>query len=293
MNILIAGWIKLLMPQIKVMLKCTSDGWDTPDGVLKEKYGRILLWVYQRLDGIVAMTSGKLKKIKTYGCKGTSVVIPNGTDCERYCPDPGNRKLIRNKLGIPDHACVLAYVGWLGRGKGTDVLFSVWHRLLERHPNLFLLTVGDYRKDRDADAELVALFAKTGLDPALLAHPQYVRVGRVDDAEHYLQASDIFVFPSRKEGFGTVQTEAMACGLPCVVNNLPGVSKDIFPDDSFGFVVDDNSEDQYFEYIERLINDAPLRHRIGGAARSRVLECFSPEVVAAKYIQMYSDMLRR
>ena len=43
-----------------------------------------------------------------------------------------------------------------------------------------------------------------------------------------MQAADVFVFPSRREGFGTVMVEAMACGLPCVVTELPGITDFIF-----------------------------------------------------------------
>lgn len=290
MNVLIAGWVKLLFPRKKVMLKCTSDGWDTPDGIAKEKYGRLLLWIYRRLDGVVAMTSGKYDKLVAYKCKGKLAVIPNGTDCDLYKPDPGKRSEIRKKLGIPQDVPLLANAGWLGKGKGTDVLFSVWSQLLKRFPNLYLLTVGDYCKDRNADAKLIQLFNETGLDPALLTHPQFVRIGHVEDAEHYLQAADLFMFPSRKEGFGTVQTEAMACGLPCVVNELPGVSCDIYPDESVGFRVQGNEVEAYVRTIFSLLVNPAGRQKIGAAARQRVLDHFSLESVGQSYLEFYRQL---
>jgi glycosyltransferase involved in cell wall biosynthesis len=290
MNVLIAGWVKLLFPRKKVMLKCTSDGWDTPDGIAKEKYGRLLLWIYRRLDGVVAMTSGKYDKLVEYECRGKLAVIPNGTDCDLYKPDPGKRSEMRDKLRIPQDVPLLANAGWLGKGKGTDVLFKVWSQLLERVPNLYLLTIGDYRKDRDADTELIQLFNETGLDPALLTHPQFVRVGHVEDAEHYLQTADIFVFPSRKEGFGTVQTEAMACGLPCIVNDLLGVSCDIYPDESVGFRVQDNEVEEYVRIISSLLTTPTEREKIGGTARQRVLDHFSLESVGQRYLDFYKNL---
>jgi L-malate glycosyltransferase len=291
MNVLIGGWVKLLFPRKKVMLKCTSDGWDTPDGIAREKYGALLLWIYRRFDGLVAMTSGQHRKIVEYGCKGVSEVIPNGTDCERYRPDTAARVAMRQRLGIPDQAPVLIYVGWLGDSKGTDVLFEVWRRLLERFPDLRLLTVGDYRKDRDADAELKALFETSGVDVALLSHPQWIRVGHVEDAERYLQAADIFVFPSRQEGFGTVQTEAMACGLPCVVNNLPGISSDIYSDESVGFRVMENDIDAFVRIVGKLIEDSEERKKIGSAARQRVVDFYSMELICKRYLHYYRALL--
>jgi L-malate glycosyltransferase len=291
MNVLIGGWVKLLFPCKKVMLKCTLDEWDTPDGVARDKYGRLLLWIYRHFDGLVAMTSGQHRKIVEYGCKGVSEVIPNGTDCERYQPDPKSRVEMRQRLGIPDEAPVLIYVGWLGHRKGTDVLFEVWRRLLERFPDLRLLTVGDYRQDRDADAELKTLFEETGLDANLLSHPQWIRVGHVEDAERYLQAADVFVFPSRQEGFGTVQTEAMACGLPCVVNDLPGVSCDIYPDESVGFRVAENDVGEHVRIISSLLEISAKREDIGTEARQRVFDCFSVKSVCRRYLDLYQTLL--
>lgn len=290
MNLLLAGWVMLFFPRKQVMLKCTSDGWDTPDGIVKEKYGALLLWIYRRLDGIVAMTSGTHRKLMDYNCKGKLAVIPNGTDCGRYRPDADMRSRMREKLNIPSDALVMAYVGWLGQGKGTDVLFKVWEQLRKRFPDLYLMTVGDYRKDRDADAELIKLFQEAGLDPAILTHTQFVRVGHVEDAEHYLQAADIFVFPSRKEGFGTVQTEAMACGLPCVVNDLPGVSCDIYPDESVGFRIQDNEVEKYVQILSFLLADPADRRKIGAVARQRVLDYFSLESVGSRYLEFYGKL---
>jgi L-malate glycosyltransferase len=292
MNVLTGRLVQLLFPRKKVMLKCTLDGWDTPDGVARDKYGKMLLWIYRRFDGLVAMTSGQHRKIVEYGCKGVSEVIPNGTDCERYRPDTAARVAMRQRLGIPDQAPVLIYVGWLGHRKGTDVLFEVWRRLLERFPDLRLLTVGDYRKDRDADAELKTLFEKTGLDANLLSHPQWIRVGHVEDAERYLQAADVFVFPSRQEGFGTVQTEAMACGLPCVVNDLPGISCDIYPDESVGFRVAGNDVEEFVRMVGDLLRHPEKRKQIGDAARQRVDEHFSSDAVAGRYLSFYEDLLQ-
>ena len=292
MNVLLAGWVRLLCPSVHVVFKSTLDGWDTPDGLLKDKYGRLLLWICRHFDGIVAMTSGQLGKVRVYGCKGVSELIPNGTDCDRYKPDSAMRSVMRETLGIPKDVPVLVYVGWLGERKGTDVLFAVWNQLMQQIPNLYLLTVGDYRTDRDADAELTVLFEEKGLDPQLLNDPRFVRVGHVEDAERYLQASDVFVFPSRSEGFGTVQTEAMACGLPCVVNDLPGVSCDIYPDESVGFRVAGNDVDEFVRIISDLLQDADKQKRIGDAARQRVIDHFSSGAVAERYLELYKKVLQ-
>jgi glycosyltransferase involved in cell wall biosynthesis len=293
MNILIAGWVKLLLPRKKVMLKCTMDGWDTPDGVRQLKYGRLLLWIYRNLDGVVAMTSGQHEKLETYRCKGHTAVIPNATDCSRFRPDAAEGKKTRRELGIPPDAVVLCYAGAIGHRKGIDVLLATWHRLQQQYGQVYLLTVGDFRLDYDADAEMCSLLEEAGLPPDLLKHPNLRRLGRVDDLERYLQAADLFIFPSRQEGFGTVQTEAMACALPCLVNDLPGVSSDIYPDESVGFRIAGNDVDEFVRIASELIENPEKRENIGAAARRRVIDHFSTESVGRRYADFYEKMLGR
>jgi L-malate glycosyltransferase len=291
MNVLIGGWVKLLFRRKKVIFKCTLDGWDTPDGIVRDKYGPLLLWIYRHFDGIVAMTSGQYTKVRASRCKGLTDVIPNGTDCDRYRPDSAMRSRMRENIGIPTDAPVIIYLGALERRKGTDVLLQLWKQLMVEYENLYLMLVGNYHKNRNNDAALIHLLKESGIDPILLEHSQLIRIGQVENAEHYLQAADIFVFPSRQEGFGTVQTEAMACGLPCVVNDLPGISCDIFSEESEGLRIDKNNVQEYARRISDLLSDPCKREAMGEAARQRVMDQFSLESVGIRYLAFYQKLL--
>lgn len=290
-NFFLGWWVKFLTGR-KTMLKITSDGWDTPDGAGKEKYGRLVHAFYRRLDGVVAMTSGQAIKCSEWGFPGLLATIPNGVDCEKYQPVAADEKQqSRLRLNIPVEDTVLAYTGWLGYGKGTDVLLKVWERLRQMHGNLTLLLLGNYM-DFLHDGNVVAFLKEHGLDPAMLESDRIISTGRIDNVEEYLQVSDIFIFPSRREGFGTVQIEAMACGLSCVVNDLPGVSCDIYPDEQVGFRVQDNHVDEMVRICDDLIRHPDKRMLIGQAARQRVVEQFSLESVGRRYIGFYGKLLK-
>lgn len=101
----------------------------------------------------------------------------------------------------------------------------------------------------------------------------------------FLRASDIFVFPSRREGFGTVQIEAVACGWPCLVNNHPV--------EQTGFRIADNKVNDFVVFSKRLLTDRPLRHEVGKAARRRAEERFSIDTIAQQYIDFYSALLNQ
>jgi glycosyltransferase involved in cell wall biosynthesis len=283
-NLFLTLWVRLLTRK-PTLLKITSDGWDTPEGMAAEKWGGISLFAYRRLTGIVAMTSGQAEKCRAWKIPAQVTVIPNGVDCTRYQPATGEEKnSIRDQLGIPHDAFVLTFTGWLGHGKGTDVLVEIWKQLHAQDDKVFLLLVGDYLSARGMGAE--------GSD-AVPQSPAIRLVGHVDDAERYMKASDLFVFPSRKEGFGTVQIEAMACGLPCVVNDLPGVSSDIFPDEACGFRISGNSVENFVEKVSRLKVDTSLRAKMSAAARARAVEHFSIESVAARYDAFYQQLVKK
>ncbi len=281
-NLFLSWWVALCTGR-PVVLKITSDGWDTPEGMKAEKWGVVSLFAYRRLAGVVAMTSGQAEKCRAWKLPAQIAVIPNGVDCERYRPATPDQKLrLRNELEIPRDAFVLCYLGWLGHGKGTDILIETWRRMRQRRDNIFLMLVGDYLAAHGQNAKGAV---------AVPQSPWLRTVGRVDDAERYLQASDVFVFPSRREGFGTVQIEAMACGLPCVVNDLPGVSCDIYPDESCGFRIAGNRAEAFVEKIGRLYAEPSLRDSMGRAACVRAQQFFSQDSVAGRYLDLYGKVL--
>lgn len=286
-NLFLSLWVRLLTGK-PTMMKITLDGWDTPDGMRALKWGRLALFAYRRLTGVVAMTSGQAEKCRAWKIPGHLEVIPNGVDCDRYRPaDPAARGPLRDALGLPRDALVLVYVGWLGARKGTDVLIRAWLEIRRRHPGTILLLVGDYLAGRGEGHDLEAFLTASGLPPGTLADPGLRRVGHVEDAERYLQAADVFVFPSRQEGFGTVQIEAMACGLPCVVNDLPGVSIDIFPDETCGFRIADNNVEAFIQKLDLLASDPARRETMGRAGRARAVARFSLPSVADRYLAFY------
>lgn len=285
MNLIAARVVQLLCG-IPALMKITLDEWDTPEGIAKYPWRGLPLRCFHALDAVVAMTSGQRDKCVLAGYGGILRVIPNGVDCERYHPaSREERQELRRRIGLEPQDVVLIYVGWVGLRKGTDVLLEVFRRLAPRHPGLKLMLVGDYLEKREENGLL------SGLDGDL--KKRLILTGRVDNAEDYYRASDIFVFPSNQEGFGTVQIEAMACGLPSVVKDLPGVSCDIYPDESTGFRVPGNHAEDYLPVLERLITDPGLRESMGCGARERAAAHFSLESVAGRYLDLYAKLAMR
>ena len=221
------------------------------------------------------MTSGQLKKLKNWDIKSLMTLIPNSVDTERFKKDRFNN----NDLNIS--SCRLLFVGALSERKGFDILLKVFKELCERHNNIHLTIVGDYGVDCKS-SKFNKLLEKFNIKLTENDFKKISLQGQVENPEAFYRDADIFIFPSRLEGFGTVQIEAMASELPCVANNISGVSRDIFPSDDYGILINDNKVERYIFELEKLI---------GSKAREYVCQNFSIASTARRYIKVYQELL--
>lgn len=115
----------------------------------------------------------------------------------------------------------------------------------------------------------------------LLTHEQML--------EAYSEAA-IVALTSRQETQPMAVIEGMASGKPVVATRVGGVT-DLVSDGRTGFVVELGDIDSLAERIESLLQDERLRRRIGAAAREAASARFRIGTVAAKYVEIYQNML--
>lgn len=125
------------------------------------------------------------------------------------------REAVRCEFQIPENALVLAHVGNFCYQKNNSFLIDILVSVLKRNRNAFLLSVG-------CGEELDA--AKRKAEEYGVAD-RAVFPGVRRDISNCLSAADVFLLPSRFEGFGIVAVEAQANGLPCVFST--GVPEDV------------------------------------------------------------------
>jgi glycosyltransferase involved in cell wall biosynthesis len=193
-------------------------------------------------------------------------------------PVPGEGARMRARLGIGTGDPVLLFVGGLCERKDPLFLVEAMPRILAEHPRAHLLLVGPPLEGHHVRA-LHAAIAREDL--AGRVH----LTGEQLDPHPYFAASDLLVFASHLEGFGTVVPEAMAHGLPVVVRRLAGVNDGFVLEGETGFAFED--EAGYVAAVNRLLRDAALRRRIGAAGQSLARARFGMRGVAARYLGIY------
>jgi len=155
--------------------------------------------------------------------------IPNGVDCRRFHPveSAEERAKLRQRFGFDPDDEIIIYVGSITPRKGVDTLVTAWQEIIKQRPRARLLLVGPHRRSKGAEPADDAIIAFCDKMDALIsqstAPARVTFTGEVRNVEDYLQAADIFVFPSISEGMPNVVPEAMAVGLPCVMTPFKGL----------------------------------------------------------------------
>lgn len=138
-----------------------------------------------------------------------AAVLPDGIDCSRFAFDPDVRAAVRKELGI-ENQFVIGHVGHFNPAKNHEKILTVFSEVCRRRNDAVLLLVGDGELEQNVRNLADSLELK---DKVLFA-------GAHRDVERYYQAMDVFLFPSRYEGFGMAMIEAQAGGLACIASDV-------------------------------------------------------------------------
>ena len=167
-----------------------------------------------------------IEKLKLIG-RGSS----NGIDTNYFSKKQITKaqlKTLRKSLDINTSDFIFCFVGRLVGDKGINELVNAFCVVHKEIPTSKLLLVGRYESELDP------------LQPAtqkiIDTHPNIITTGFQADIRPYLALSDVFVFPSYREGFPNVVLQAVAMEVPCIVSNINGCNE-IIQDEESGALV--------------------------------------------------------
>jgi glycosyltransferase involved in cell wall biosynthesis len=288
---LYTAWLFSRLRRLPLIFEMTLLGADDAGAfaVNSNRLSRLRNAVFRRCDGFVAISPALAHVYETSSLPPQKLrLIPQAVDVTDFHPADDAHD-VRRRLSLPDHGPVTVFVGSLVERKGLDVLLAAWEQIHLQHADATLLLVGLDRFDDDP-AAAAFLDEHLGRLPEE-ARNRIVRLGLRDDVAECLRAADVFVFPSRREGFGTVMIEAMATGLACVVAELPDITDFIFDTEGkSGVVVAQNDAGALAREVSALLSDPARAESIGQAALRRAHERFSVQHIADDYIVFYAEL---
>jgi len=184
-----------------------------------------------------------------------------------FSPVQGDKKLeLRKKLGIPEKDVIIISVGIVINRKEYSRIFQELDLL--KFPFKYIV-LGDFAFDNDAHISLKDTTINRVYEKGrkILAD-RVIFKGYVENVSEYLQAADIFLMASKKEGLPNALLEAMAVGLPVVVNNINMLKNYLIQHKSNGLLF--NKYSDIPKLLKLLKNDKALRQRIGSKATETI-----------------------
>lgn len=214
-------------------------------------------------------------------------LIPNAVDTSLFVPVDSEQKLfLRKKLGLSRTAKIAIYTGRLVSYKGLPLLVKVWAEICCRHENALLLLAGTGGLDiHNCENELKEYVTSVGLDGKIIF------LGAVSNVPEYLQAADLFVFPTENDAFPSSIIEAMACAMP-ILSTPVGAIKTIIANGENGLLIEPRNAQQLYETLDVMLSDRVLAYRLGQAALQTVQEQYSAGNVTRNYQSLFEAALR-
>lgn len=239
----------------------------------------------RRTGAVVAISKAIAREAVDAGFPAGKVhLIPHGIDMSEYAPATADQKMVhRRTLGLPGDRLLVTYTGRLIEGKGLETLFEAMRSLADLSA-LHLVLVGSGSGQVISIEEKLRREAETaGLQGRVTF------TGRVENVAAYLQASDVFVFPTLDEALGMSAVEAQACGLPAVASRTGGVP-DVIEDGVTGILVPPGEPSPLAEGLRKLITDPELRRRLAVEARMRTEQKFALHTTVARYAELFRSL---
>ena len=221
------------------------------------------------------------EKLKLIG-KGSS----NGIDTEYFSKKQiteSQIKTLRKSLDLNTNDFIYCFVGRLVGDKGINELVSAFHAVHEKLPSSKLLLVGPFESDLDP--------LQPAMQKIIHTHPNIITTGFQVDIRPYLALSDVFVFPSYREGFPNVVLQAVAMEVPCIVSNINGCNE-IIQEKESGAIVPPKQVQPLIEKMKNFFHQKEHRKIYAKKAKQFVQTHFEREQFWNYLLEEYKQQVQ-
>lgn len=279
----IAGWLASVPVRIHIF---TGQVWATKKGFPR--------WLLKSLDKIIVrldthiLVDGKSQRafLEKEGIlkPGCATVFGDGSisgvDCNKFAPDPDLRRRHREELGIGKDTLVYLFIGRLTRDKGIGELLEAYDMLASEAKDVFLLLVGWDEQN----------YADTFRQYSHICKENFCYYGSVANPAEVMNAGDVCVLPTYREGFGSSVLEAAALGMPAITSDAYGVLDATVEGETAlrCRVADVQSLYKCMRYFN---NNRQQVIIMGNHSYERVRSCFSSERITNCWVDYYNSLL--
>lgn len=220
------------------------------------------------------------EKLKVIG-NGSS----NGIDINEFNPETVSQRsknFLRSELGIKPDDLVFLFVGRVVTDKGLNELVEAFYEISSSYTNCRLLIVGNRENSLDP------LAVKT--DKLIQESSSIHMIGYKRNVVNYFAISDVFVFPSYREGFPNVVMQAAAMKLNAIVTNINGCNEMIQNGEN-GWVVPVKDANLLRDKMRWCVENREASRIMGEKSRKLMQEKFERKFVHGEILREYYSFL--
>ena len=238
-------------------------------------------WKHRQVDCFIAASEAIRRMLLGDGVPAErTVTVHEGIDVERVAAVPAVN--VHEAFWLPHQAPVVGNVAALVPHKGQRHLIEAAHLVVQAIPDARFIILGE--------GELREQLERQVREYHLEKH--VLLPGFRTDVMGCLKGFDVFAMSSVTEGLGTSLLDAMACSRPIVATTAGGIPE-VVADEETGLLVAPRDHAAMAQAIVRLLNDAPLRARMGAAGLARVRAGFTVERMVAETAVVYARVAGR
>ncbi len=243
---------------------------------------RLRRWYRNRIcDKIIAISESVKKDIEACGAAPRkTVTVYNAINLKTFSVD-GRKAFDEKQIVIGNVARIKP------EEKGQDILIAAVALLKDRYPAIRCFFAGAAGEGNQAVLGKLKEQAKR-----LCVEKSVVFLGNVENVAGFLHTLDLFVLPSRSEGFGLALVEAMASGVPCIASNLNGPAE-IIGDETYGFLFPCEDAEALAQKISFAIENYGECLDKAEKAAAYVRQAYGMDDMCKKLMQIYQVVRER
>lgn len=217
-------------------------------------------WLARYTDVLITINKEDYERAKKSFKAGTVEYIPGvGIDTKKFSEVVVDKSSKRRELGIPEDAFVILSVGELNKNKNHETVIKSIGKL--NNTNVYYVICGQGSLEK----YLKDLIKKLSLEK------QIKLLGYRRDVAQISKISDLFVFPSYREGLSVALMEAMASGLEVACSNIRG-NTDLIEEGEGGYLVEPNNVDGFTEAIHETIQNSCTKENMGKYNKEAIIK---------------------